>query len=183
LPTWRTRRKCAEEVNGTGKENMGFADTIEFVHRDKDGKVIKKWTSKGTSHNCLTNLGFADVAALILLDVADPTQYDYIAIGTGTAAPNPTDTTLGIEKSRLAGVGTRVQTAVANDTAQLVATFSQAADGGLTGTDDITEVGVFNAATAGTMLMRQTFAAETLNWDAGDTLEMTVKIQVKQASA
>lgn len=165
-----------------GKENMGFGDIVEFVHRDKNGKIINKWTSKGTPHNCLTNLGFADIAALILLDIGDPTEYDYIAIGTGAVAADPTDTTLGTEKSRLAAVGTRVLTAVANDTAQLVITFSQAADAGLTGEDDITEVGVFNAAADGTMLLRQVFAAESMDWDAADTLEMTVKIQVKQGA-
>lgn len=161
---------------------MGFGDEIEFIHRDKDGKVINRWTSKGKPHDCLTNLGFADVAALILLDIVDPDQYDWIAIGTGVVAADPTDTTLGTEKSRLAAVGTRVLTSVANDTAQLVITFSQAADAGLTGTDAITEVGVFNAAAVGTMLMRQVFAAESMNWDALDTLEMTIKIQVKQGA-
>lgn len=161
---------------------MGFADEIEFVHRDRNGKVIKKWSSKGTPHQCLTNLGFADIAALILLDVADPTEYDYIAIGTGAVAADPTDTALGSEQSRLAAVGTRVQTTVANDTAQLVIEFSQAADAGLTGTDNITEVGVFNAAADGTMLLRQVFTAEPMNWDNGDTLTMTVKIQAKQGA-
>jgi len=163
-------------------ESFGFSDEVEFIHRDKDGKIINQWTSKGKPHNCLQNLFFADIASLILLDVGDPTEYDYIAIGTGAGAATPTQTTLGTEVSRLAAVGTRVTTTVANDTAQLVITFSKAADGGLTGTMNITEVGVFNAAAAGTMAMRQTFTAESMNWDAGDTLEMTVKIQAKQGA-
>lgn len=165
------------------KETFGFADEIEFVHRDKDGKVINRWTSKGKPHNCLTNVGFAQVAGIILTDLeAGLDKWDFIAIGTGVVGAVATDTTLGTEKSRLAGVGTRVTTTVANDTAQLVTTFSQALDAGLTGTDAITEVGVFTLAAVGVMLMRQTFAAESMNWDAGDTLEMTVKIQVKQGA-
>jgi hypothetical protein len=47
---------------------------------------------------------------------------------------------------------------------------------------NITEVGVFYDAEGVTvsMLWRQTFTAESMNWDAGDTLEMTCKTQIKQ---
>ncbi|GAI28320.1 unnamed protein product, partial [marine sediment metagenome] len=77
------------------------------------------------------------------------------------------------ETHRVAGTGTRVETAVANDTAQLVVTFS-----GFAGTEAVTEIGEFNADTGGDMAMRQTFAALNVDWDEGDSIVMTVKVQV-----
>jgi hypothetical protein len=84
------------------------------------------------------------------------------------------------EIKRKAGTGTRVTTTVTNDTFQLVATFSSADT--LSGSSNVTEVGMFNDAAAGTMLMRQVFTAIPCNWDIGDTLEMTIKGQMKQGA-
>jgi len=165
------------------KEPMQIRDRLTAVVRTKDGKIKLDENGKpmvrdtGWSPNGITNLGFADVAALILLDVADPTQYDYIAIGTGVAAFDPTQTTLTTETHREAGTGTRVLTAVANDTAQLVHTFS-----GYAGSEGIQESGVFNAAVAGTMLCRQTFAVLNIDWAAGDSLQITWRVQCKQGA-
>ena len=124
----------------------------------------------------ITNSGMAEVAALIGSDTAgDGTAFDYIAIGTGTGAPSATDTTLGSEQQRAAATGTRVTTSVTNDTLQLVKdAFS------FSGSYAITEVGVFNAASNGTMLSRSTFSA--VNVTSSDTLKVTVKIQVKQGT-
>jgi hypothetical protein len=182
------------------QEKFKLLDEIRIVHKDKNGKVLSDrvvnagfWNrllcKLGLKHNSMTNIGFAQTAAWILHDVdADHSVYancDWIGIGTGTTAADPTDTGLETQKSRLAGVGTRVTTTVTNDTAQLVATFSHANDAGLTGTMAITEVGVFWASGTGTgvMLLRQVYSpADNCNWDAGDTLTVTVKIQVKQGS-
>lgn len=181
------------------KEPFSFVDEIEWVHRDKNGKVIKRYSSNTRtnrilkmlhlkSKNCMTNDAFAQVAAWMLHDIdANHSSYancDWLGIGTGTGAADPTDYKLGTSKSRLAGVGTRVTTSgITNNTAQIVVTFSQANDAGLTGIMAITEVGMFWASTGDhTMLMRQTFTAENMNWDQGDTFEMTVKVQNKQGS-
>jgi hypothetical protein len=160
------------------KEPMGIRDRVILTVRDKEGKVKQEYDS-GWSPNGLTNAGFASVAGLILTDVGD-TPYDYLAIGTGTTAFDPTQTALVTEIKRKAGTGTRVTTSVTNDTAQLVTTFSSA--DGLSGTSSVTEVGMFNASTGGTMLMRQVFTALAINWDMGDTLQVTVKIQAKQGT-
>ena len=124
----------------------------------------------------ITNAGMAEVAGLIGTDTTgDVTAFDYIAIGTGTTAPSATDTALVSEQQRAAATGTRVTTTVTNDTLQLVKdAFS------FSGSYAITEVGVFNASTGGTMLSRSTFSA--VNVTANDTLKVTVKIQVKQGS-
>lgn len=166
--------------DGNGhKEGAGFRDRVITEHRDKDGNLISRRDSGWQDHECLTDTGFASVAGLLLTDVGD-TAYDYLAIGTGAVAADPTDATLGGEEGRKAGTGTRQTTDVANDTAQVQATFSDA--DGLAGVDAITEVGMFNGTPAGTMLMRQVFAVQNIDWDSGDTYQVTVKIQAKQGA-
>jgi hypothetical protein len=160
------------------KEPIGIRDRVILTVKDKNGNVKQEYDS-GWSPNGLTNAGFASVAGLILTDVGD-TPYDYLAIGTGTTAFDPTQTALVTEIKRKAGTGTRVTTSVTNDTANLTTTFSSA--DGLSGTSSVTEVGMFNASTGGTMLMRAVFTALAINWDAGDTLQVTVKIQAKQGT-
>ena len=181
------------------KEKFNIVESIEVTHRNAEGKILSKrvinssffdrlLTRLGLKHNSITNIGFAQVAAWILKDIdADHSVFfncDWLGIGTGTTAADPTDTQLEIEQSRLTSVGTRVQTTVANDTAQSVVTFSQANDAGLTGTDVITEIGQFWASSGNNvMLLRQVYSpGDTCNWDAGDTLQVTVKVQVKQGS-
>jgi len=88
-----------------------------------------------------------------------------IAIGTGTAAPADTDTALGSEVARLSATyshssGTNYHT--------LEAEFSFAASYA------ITEAGLFNQDSGGTMLARHTFAA--INVASGDTLRVTWRI-------
>ena len=172
-------------------DKIEIIDEIEYVIRDKNGKVKKHYIQKHNwlykllvklhlkKPNCLTNAGFAEVAGLILTDVGG-TAFDYIAIGTGTTPADSTDTALETEVKRKTATGTRITVSVTNDTAQLVATFSSG--DGLSGTDNITEVGVLNAASNGTLLMHQVFTAEIMNWDSGDSIEMIIKIQCKQGT-
>jgi len=162
---------------GERKEVMGMSDRLIAVVKDKDGNVKQVFDS-GWSKNGITNAGFAEVAGLII-GIAGVTPFGYIAIGTGTDAFNPAQTALVTEVKRKAATVSRVTTNVTNDTAQFEATFS-AADG-LSGTSAITESGVFNASSGGTMLCRQTFAVLNLNWDAGDSLTIIWKVQVKQS--
>jgi hypothetical protein len=62
-----------------------------------------------------------------------------------------------------------VTTTTTNDTAQLTNTFS------VTGTVAVTESGVLNAASTGTLLCRQVFTA--INVVSGDSLALTWKVQ------
>lgn len=164
---------------GEKKETAGVCDRVVAVLRDKNGKIKYVYDSVKEKHDCLTDTGFALISGLILVDVGG-TAFDFIGIGTGTTGALHTDTTLQTEKKRKAGTGTQITTTVTNDTAKLVATFSSG--DGLSGTDQITEVGIFNAVSGGVMGMRQTFTAIPCNWDSGDSLEMTVTIQAKQGS-
>jgi len=163
------------------KETIEIRHGVDIIVRRKDGSIkaekhlgdiedgVKR--TKEDPLDGITNAGLAEVAGLLLTDVGG-TAFDYLAIGTGTTAFDATQTALVTETHREAGTGTRVTTTITNDTAQLVVTFS-----GYTGSEAITEIGMFNDATAGTMLMRQVFSPLNISWDAGDSLECTVKIQ------
>ena len=133
---------------------------------DADGKLV----DKREVDNVITNMGKQEVAGLICADQASSyTAFDYIAVGTGTTAASASDTALEAETSREAATGTLTTTSVTNDTMQLVASFT-----GISAT--ITEAGVFNASSGGTMLARQTFSGISLT--SSDTLEVTYKVQV-----
>jgi len=161
-------------------DKFGMVDQVILVCRDKRGKV--KWvvdTAEEGKGRSITNTGMAEVAGIILTDVGG-TAFDFVGIGTGTTAESAAHTDLITPVKRKAGTGTRVTTAVTNDTAQLVATFSSADT--LSGSSAIAEAGVFNAVSGGTMLFRKIFTAKTVNWDDGDTLEVTAKCQMKQGA-
>ena len=133
---------------------------------DADGNLVETREVK----NVITNDGKNEVAGLICADQASSyTAFDYIAVGTGTTSASATDTALENETDRQAATGTLTTTSVTDDTMQLVASFT-----GINAT--ITEAGVFNASTGGTMLARQTFSGIPLT--TNDTLEVTYKVQV-----
>jgi len=149
-------------------ETIGLRGELEIVLFDKYGNVKDRRHLK----NLIVNVGKAQVAGLI--NGSATGTFQYIAIGTGTTAPAATDTALQNETHRaLADTIDRVTTSVTNDTARLSKLFS-----GYSGSESITESGVFNASTGGIMLNRQTFAAVNVNWGAGDNVLFTWKIQV-----
>jgi len=123
--------------------------------------------------NLIVSAGKAAIAGLANGLHADP--FAYIALGTGTTAPDAADTTLETEITtnggeRALATLSQVTTDVTNDTAQLVKTFA------ITGNLDVTEAGVFDAVAVGTMLCRHTFAV--INLVNGDSLEVTYKLDV-----
>jgi len=149
-------------------EKIGLRGELELIVRDKEGRIKDIRRLK----NIIVDAGKAAVAGLINGVVTTP--FKYIAIGTGTTSPTSADTALESETHReLADTIDRVTTSVTNDTARLIKTFS-----GYSGSEAVTESGVFDASAGGNMLCRQTFAALNINWDAGDSLQITWKIQV-----
>ena len=91
----------------------------------------------------------------------------YMAVGSGTTAAVIGDTALGSELGRAAISSATTALAVTT----YVATFPAG-----TGTGAVTEAGIFNAASAGTMLCRTVFAV--VNKDASDTMSITWLITV-----
>jgi len=148
-------------------ETIKIKGIIEIEHI-RNGKVL----SHKVIENTITNAGKAEVANLIG-NVSSPTAFTYLAVGTGTTAASATDTTLEAEITdsglgRASATVSRVTTTTTNDTLQLYKSFS------VSGSKSITEAGVLNASSLGTLLGRQVFSADSVV--SGDTYNLTYKI-------
>lgn len=123
----------------------------------------------------LTNTGFAETAGLI--NGVTSGVFEYIALGTGTTAAAATDTTLETETAatglaRAIAAASRTTTTVTNDTATLIKTFTNTSGG----TVNVTEAGLFDAASVGVMLDRQVFAS--VGVEDANSLQVTYNIKV-----
>ena len=123
-----------------------------------------------------TSAGFAQMAKHCT-GTGSPAAFTYIAIGEGTA-PGSTATAL-VDEVTDTGLGrvtaetiSTIQTALANDTANWVHVFTA------TGSKDITEAAIFNAASSGDMLIVGA-VSPAANMVNGDTLTLTMKCQFK----
>jgi len=88
----------------------------------------------------------------------------YMAIGTGTTAAAVGDTALQSQSAIVA----LTSTTPSSNTVVYVASFPAGTPASLTA---ITEAGIFNASSSGTMLCHTIFAA--INKDVGDTMQIT----------
>lgn len=126
-------------------DTIKLKGTYELTCISSSGDI--KWVQK--ADNIVTNAGKAQLALLCVDATAVP--FTYIAVGTSSTAVSATDTTLNAEITdtglqRVSATVTRVTTSVTNDTYRASTTFTA------TGSKTIEEVGIFNAASGGTML-------------------------------
>lgn len=144
-------------------EKLKITGDVLFVLRNNTGKVIETKEIK----NLVVTTGLNYIASRI--KDATATAMTHMAVGTGATAATLGDTTLGAEvgSSRTALTSTTVST----NTIQYACTF-----GAGVGTGALTEAGVFNAASAGTMLCRTVFSA--INKAPGDSLTITWTITI-----
>lgn len=129
---------------------------LSVVLKDSDGNLKEQ----RDIDNLVVTSGLGYIASR--MKDATATAMSHMAIGTGTTAAAAGDTTLGTELDRNA----LTSTTVASNQIEYVASWS-AGDG----TGAITEAGLFNAASAGTMLARTVFSV--VNKAANDTLSIT----------
>ena len=116
--------------------------------------------------NIVVNNGKDFVASRI--KDATATVMSHMAIGTGTTSAVATDTTLETE---LSGSRTALtSTTVSSNDIIYVATFAGV------GTGAVTEAGIFNASSGGTMLCRTVFAV--VNKAAADAMTVTWTVTV-----
>jgi hypothetical protein len=179
--------------------NQTMVDWVIGVKRNKGGKVVQVFDSRKKplrvkaknilkylftgkkTHNTMTNAGFGVTSGLIN-NIGSYAAFTYAAIGTGTTNSAATDTALQTEVKRKVGTASQQTTTVTNDTSQWDTTFSSSDS--LSGTTAITEVGILNASSGGTLLVH--FASSTVmatcTWANGDTFEVIVKIKSEQGS-
>jgi len=138
-------------------ENLKLSGQIAIVLKDKDGNVKEERTEK----NLVVTTGLNYIASRMKDATATAMTHMALGSGTTTAAAGQTDivTLLG---AREALDSTTV-------TANAVAYVSSFEAGDATGA--VTEAGIFNASTSGTMLCRVVFSV--VNKAADDTMTVT----------
>jgi len=138
-------------------DSLKFAGRLSIVLVDKDGNIKDQREE--------TNL-VVDTGLNFICDRMEGTSeavMSHMGLGSDNTAPAAGDTDLG---SLLGARELIDSTVVSTNTIQYSSTF-EAGDG----TGAVTEAGIFNAASAGTMLCRTTFAV--VNKDVDDTMTIT----------
>lgn len=143
-------------------EQLTMKGELSVVVRDESTGLIKQ---SFKVPNLVVTVGKNYIASRMVGTTA--TVMSHMAIGTGTATPVVGDTTLGTEAGRVALSSFTSST----NTVTATATFPAG-----TGTGAITEAGILNAASAGTMLCRTTFPV--VNKAAGDSIAITWVVTV-----
>ena len=154
-----------KEITKNPAENVVIKGEVEFTLRDQNGNIKKHYKLR----NLIVTVGKAGIASRVNGSGAEA-AFTYIAIGTGTTAVVVGNTALQTEITtgggeRKSATVSRVTVNVTNDTAKLEATFD------FTSSFAITESGVLNAASVGTLLARRVFSV--INVVSGDALNVT----------
>ena len=167
-------------------------DSVETIHYRKDGTIVSRQITNNTklhrllvklhlSHNTVTISGFASTVKF-LGNLTPPSAFTYIGIGTGATPAAVGDTQLQTPLKIKAASMSAQTTLNAGDTLQAVATFSSADT--LSGTAvNVSEVVLANGTVNGVslILLHQVYTpVDVMNFDQGDTLQVTVKVQAKQ---
>jgi hypothetical protein len=147
-------------------DSLKAKGTLQLVLTDSQGNIKQQ-----DEHNLVVNTGLAYIASRI--KDASATVMSHMGVGSGTTAAAAADTALGSQLSSRVALDSTVlvTTSATDDSVQYVATF----DAGQS-TGAITEAGIFNADTAGTMLCRTVFPV--INKGELDTLVITWKVTV-----
>lgn len=148
-------------------DKMNALGRVHIQVFDAEGNLKEEQTVK----NLVVTTGLNHIADR--LGASSPaTRMSHMEVGTGTTAPAAGDTALetAIASSR---VSLTTQT-VSTNTVEYVGDFPAG-----TGTGAVTEAGVFNASSSGTMLCRTTFSV--VNKGAADTLKITWTLTVSDS--
>mgnify|MGYP001241517392 FL=1 len=143
------------------KEELKVTGGLKVEVKDKDGNVKDTRQLK----NLVVTAGLGYIASRMKEATAD--AMTHMAIGTGTTAAAAGQTALVTEAARQS----LTSTTVSSNTVEYVAAFAAG-----TGTGAITEAGVLNAASGGTMLCRTVFSV--VNKGASDSMTITWTITI-----
>lgn len=136
---------------------------VTFALYDEFGNLKEKHT-----RNLLVAVGKAFITSRMIGTAS--AIMSHMAVGSGTNAAASANTALQTELGRVALTsGVQVTTTTTSDAVQYVATFAAGI-----GTGSLTEAGLFNAASGGTLLARTVFGVITKG--ASDSLTVTWKI-------
>jgi hypothetical protein len=136
--------------------------TLGIVLTDENGNLKQELNVT----NLVVDTGLAYIASR--MKDATATAMTHMAIGSGTTDPAAADTALQTQLGRVS----LTSTTVTNNSVAYIASFAAG-----TGTGAVTEAGIFNASSAGTMLCRTEFAV--INKAAGDSMTITWTVTVE----
>jgi hypothetical protein len=139
------------------KEALKLRGDLGIVLRDKDGNIKEQRTEK----NLVVSAGLNFICDR--MEGTSEAVMSHMAVGSGTTAAAAGNTDL---ESILGSREALDSTTVSDNTITYVSSFEAGE-----GTGAITEAGIFNASTAGTMLCRTVFSV--VNKAADDTLQIT----------
>lgn len=143
-------------------EKLQMSGRVEVVLLDASGRV----KARKRFRNIITTAG-KNWLANYLGAASPPAKMSHVAIGTGTVAAAVGDTALVAEK----GTRVAVSHSYSGNVWTMVGTFGASNP---STAEAITESGILNATTSGTLMCRQTFAA--INKGTADSLEITWQI-------
>ena len=142
-------------------EDLKMKGELTVTVRAEDGTIKQEFNVP----NLVVTVGKNYIASRMASNSA--TVMSHMAIGTGTGTPVVADTTLGIEAGRVAVSSFSAST----NTVTATATFPAG-----TGTGAITEAGILNGSSTGTLLCRTTFPV--VNKASSDSIAITWVITV-----
>ncbi len=142
-------------------DNIKVTGQLGIVVTDENGQIKEQHLHK----NLVVTAGKSWIAARMKATGA-PTEMTHMAVGTGATAAADANTTLGTESARVA-----LSSAVSGAVVTYTASFPAG-----TGTAALTEAGIFNASSAGTLLCRTVFPV--VNKGASDSMAITWSVTV-----
>ena len=142
-------------------ETLNAKGALTVTVKDYQGNVKQEFNVP----NLVVTVGKNYIASRMASNSA--TVMSHMAIGTGTGSPAAGDTTLGTEAGRVSLSSFSAST----NTVTATATFPAG-----TGTGAITEAGILNGSSTGTLLCRTTFPV--VNKASGDSIAITWVITV-----
>lgn len=134
---------------------------LHIVIRSASGQI----TEEVDVENLVVDAGLNYIASR--MKDASATAMSHMAIGTGSTAADGGDTALETELARVALTSTTVST----NTIEYIASFPSG-----TGTGAITEAGILNNTSGGTLLCRTVFSV--INKSASDSMTITWTITI-----
>jgi hypothetical protein len=159
------------------QDMMKLSGELDILLLDKDGNI--KDSRKET--NLVVNAGLTFICSRMA--GTTPAVMSHMALGTDSTAEAAGNTALGSQSGLRKGL---TSTTPSSNTITYVASFgdgegltNETVAGNGTATTAVTEAGIFNAGTAGTMLCRTTFPV--VNKADGDTLQITWTITLNAA--
>jgi hypothetical protein len=144
------------------KDHIGATGRLSVVLRDGNGKIKQLFEVE----NLIVDTGLNFITSR--MKDATATAMTHMAVGSGSTAAAAGNTALGTQ------ISTRVALTSTTVTANAIEYIAGFGAGVSTGA--ITEAGIFNASTAGTMLCRTVFSV--VNKAAADSLSITWTITI-----